>query len=110
LRCILSEYQVLTAGTLSEALQMAQSGPVDLYVLTWWLPDGTGLELCRQIRAFYLHAPVLICSTDARPAAEQQARATGAQAYLTKPYEPEVLRQTVGRLLNWGEEPLAVSR
>jgi CheY-like chemotaxis protein len=109
LRCLLSDYQVLTVSTLAEALQVAQSQPVDLYVLDSQLPDGTGLDLCRQVRAFDPHTPILFCSADARAAAEQQALAAGAQAYLTKPCEPEVLRQTAGQLLSGGGESFAVA-
>ena len=109
LRCLLSDYQVITVSTLAEAWQVAQSEPVELYVLDSRLPDGTGLELCRQIRASDPHTRIVFCSADAREAAEQQALAAGAQAYLTKPCEPEILRQTAGQLLKGGEESLSVA-
>jgi CheY-like chemotaxis protein len=109
LRFLFSDYEVLTASTLTEAWQVAQSNAIDLYVLDCRLPDGTGLELCRQIRASDRHTPVLFCSADVRQAAERQALEAGAQAYLTKPCEPAVLRQTARRLLNEEEELLRAS-
>lgn len=102
LRLLLSDYEVLTVSTLAEALQVAQSEPVDLYVLDSRLPDGTGLELCQRIRASDPHTPILFCSADATT--EQQTLEAGAQAYLTKPCEPEVLRQTVEQLFKEKEK------
>jgi len=109
LRCLLSEYQVLTVSTLAEALQVTQSEPVDLYVLDCCLPDGTGMELCQRVRASDPHTPILFCSADAREAARQQGLAAGAQAYLIKPCDPEALRQTVEQLLKGGEQSLTVA-
>jgi two-component system nitrate/nitrite response regulator NarL len=109
LRFLLSDYQVTTVSTLAEALQVAQSEPVDLYLLDWWLPDGTGLELCQQIHAFAPHTPVLFCSANTREAAVPQALAAGARAYLSKPCDPEVLRQTVGQLLKGEAKSLSVA-
>jgi CheY-like chemotaxis protein len=109
LRLLLSDYEVLTASTCSEALEVVQSKPVDLYVLDSRLPDGTGLELCRRIRASDRHTPILVYSADAHEAAEQQALEAGAQAYLTKPCDPEVLRQTAGRLIEGKEESLTAA-
>jgi len=104
LRFLLFDYEVLTVGTIAEALEVARTGRVDLYVLDTRLPDGTALELCQRIRVSDLRTPILFCSADTIEATRQQALQAGAQAYLTKPCEPEVLRQTVARLLKGEEE------
>jgi two-component system, chemotaxis family, response regulator Rcp1 len=95
----LSHYQVVTARTMAEALASAQSGPFDLYLLDSKLPDGTGAELCQQIRAFNRHTPIIFLSGAASQADRKQAVSAGAQAFLPKPADLEALRQVIARLL-----------
>ena len=44
------EYEVLCAETLEEAKRKLQSNPVDLIVLDIVLPDGSGLDFCKQLK------------------------------------------------------------
>ena len=50
LKLLLSQedYEVVTALSCAQALQLAQTGNFDLYVLDRRLPDGSGLQLCRD--------------------------------------------------------------
>ena len=43
-------YGVLTAGSVTEGLELAKEIEFDLYILDVRLPDGTGVELCLDIR------------------------------------------------------------
>jgi DNA-binding response OmpR family regulator len=51
LRLVLSQedYDVVTATSMAEAIELAQDEVFDLFVLDRRLPDGTGIELCRQL-------------------------------------------------------------
>jgi DNA-binding response OmpR family regulator len=48
----LLNYRVVIASTSAEALRLSRSESFDLYLLDSWLPDGTGTQLCQQIRSF----------------------------------------------------------
>jgi CheY-like chemotaxis protein len=49
---ILSDHEVVSAHSKAEALRKATGGLFDLYLLDYYLPDGTGLEVCLLIRDF----------------------------------------------------------
>jgi two-component system, LytTR family, response regulator AlgR len=63
-----------------------------------WLPDGSGIGLCRAIREFDPHTPILFYSAAAYERDIQEALRSGAQAYLVKPVKPEDLEQAVAKL------------
>ena len=51
MKLILSQedYEVVVAESIQEALKLATASEFDLYVLDRHLPDGSGLELCKQL-------------------------------------------------------------
>jgi len=50
-------YSVVTAYDFTEGLRLARQRYFDVYILDNWLPDRTGVELCRHIREFDPHTP-----------------------------------------------------
>ena len=90
----------MIASTSAEALRLSQNERFDLYLLDSWLPDGTGIELCQHIRSFDPATPILFLSADALPQTQADAFRAGAQAYLTKPVDPDVLKEMVRWLLD----------
>src|ERR1044071_5166578 len=52
-------YEVITGSTVKSGVALATAGKFDLYLLDSWLPDGSGLELCKQIRQFDQTTPIL---------------------------------------------------
>jgi DNA-binding response OmpR family regulator len=96
----LANYQVTTAGNLAQGLELAKTPQFDMYLLDLKLPDGTGLQLCQQIRSFDSLTPIILYSGEASLDSRQEAIAAGAQAYLIKPVEPDVLKETMRGLLN----------
>lgn len=80
------DIEVITAKTVAKAWQLAQSEYFDLYLLDSRFPDGNGLDLCRNLREFAPHTPILIYSGNAYEADKQKGLAAGANDYLTKPY------------------------
>ena len=54
-------YEILQAATARECRQALRWHPVDLVVLDIMLPDGDGVELCRELKEQY-HVPILFLS------------------------------------------------
>lgn len=96
-------YEVKTARTVSDALQLARSESFNLYILDEWFPKDAGLALCRKIREFDPHTPVIFYSGAAFDSDKEEALYAGAQAFVAKPYT-DTLIETVHRLLTDQQE------
>jgi CheY-like chemotaxis protein len=92
-------YEVHSARTIEEALQRAGTEQFDLYVLDKRLPDGSGLELCRQLNVLTPGVPCIFYSGDVYEVHRQEAAAAGATAYVSKP-DVEGLIKTVHEFLS----------
>jgi DNA-binding response OmpR family regulator len=94
----LREYSLAFARDFDEGLRLAWRRCFDLYILDNWLPDGSGIGLCRLIREFDPRTPILFYSAAAYARDIWEALRAGAQEYLVKPVSPDSLAQTVARL------------
>jgi len=94
-----SEYEVHTAPSIEEAIQLAQTHQFDVYVLDKRLADGSGLELCQQFNRLTPGVPCIVYTGDAYEVHRQEAMAAGATAYVAKP-DIEGLIETVHKLLS----------
>lgn len=92
-------YEVVTGATIQNGVALACSQHFDLYLLDSWLPDGSGLELCRLIREFDRATPILFYSAAAYEIDRAEAIKSGAQAYLIKPSHPSELCNLVTSLI-----------
>ena len=93
-------YEVVTGSTIQSGVTLAYSQHFDLYLLDSWLPDGSGLELCRMIREFDKATPILFYSAAAYEIDRAEAIKSGAQAYLIKPSHPSELCSLVTSLID----------
>ncbi len=91
--------EVVTGSTIQSGVALAGSQRFDLYLLDSWLPDGSGLELCRLIREFDKATPILFYSAAAYEMDRAEAIKSGAQAYLIKPSHPSELCSLVTSLI-----------
>src|ERR1700758_4220056 len=80
-----AQYGVMTAGTISEAMQLAREIEFDLFILDIRLEDGTGIELCQKLREVQPNVAVLYYSAYASERDQQNALAICGDAYLRKP-------------------------
>jgi DNA-binding response OmpR family regulator len=96
----LTEYRLICARDFNEGLRLARQSYFDLYILDSWLPDRSGVELCRAIREFDPHTPILFYSAAAYARDIEEALRAGAQDYLAKPVTPDKIRQAVARLIS----------
>ena len=93
-------FEVVTGATIESGVALAGSQHFDLYLLDSWLPDGSGLDLCRQIRQFDKATPILFYSAAAYEIDRAEAMSSGAQAYLIKPSAPSELCNLVTLLID----------
>jgi len=92
-------YEVVTGSTIKTGVALAGAEHFDLYLLDSWLPDGSGLDLCRQIREFDKVTPIVFYSAAAYEIDRSEAIESGAQAYLVKPSQPSELCSLVTSLI-----------
>jgi DNA-binding response OmpR family regulator len=100
----LEEYTLIYARNFDEGRRLARRGYFDLYILDNLLPDGNGIELCRVIREFDPHTPILFYSACAYPRDLQEAFSAGAQEYLAKPVSFDDLTRAVTQLTSVAPE------
>ena len=100
----LAEYIVICARDFKEGMRLAQQRYFDLYILDNWLPDRSGVDLCRLIREFDPHTPILFYSAAGFARDTVEAMRAGAQGYLVKPVRFGELRQAVTQLISGAGE------
>jgi DNA-binding response OmpR family regulator len=103
-----SNYEVVTANSLSDALHLARTDQFDLYVLDKRLPDGSGLDLCKRLNNATPDVPVIFYSGDAYELHRQEGMCAGAEAYVPKPHIEELI-DTVRQMLSERECAAAVA-
>jgi CheY-like chemotaxis protein len=96
-----SGHEVMTAHDGAEALALAGRRRPDLAVLDVSMPEVDGLEVLRRWRADgdTSELPVVLLTARVQEADVAHAYATGASAYLRKPFSPRELAETVAELL-----------
>jgi two-component system NtrC family response regulator len=92
-------YQVLTAASGQEALELLQKRPVELVVTDLKMPGMSGLELLKRIRADYPELVVIVVTAFGTIETAVEAMRAGAYDYVTKPVHIEELKLTIGRAL-----------
>ncbi len=94
-------YHVEEAVDGQEALTRIAEAPPDLVLLDWMLPTVSGLEVCRQIRRRpgTRDLPVIIVTARAEDQDAVRGLNTGADDYITKPFNIEALLARVRALL-----------
>ena len=99
LRFVMTDYEFKAVHTIEEATRLIEEERFDLFVLDNWLPDGSGVELCKKIRASGNSSPIVFTSAISQRKDIDLAVDAGANRYLVKPYEPETLINAVKELL-----------
>ncbi|MDX2161364.1 MAG: response regulator [bacterium] len=97
--------EVMVAHSASQAAQVLKTPPLpDLLILDLMLPEVSGLEFLKQIRAksSFDALPVLVMSAMIDPDQIRKALEAGADRYLTKPYIANNLLSVAGEILRTG--------
>lgn len=95
-------FRVLTAQDGQEGLDKARKENPDLIILDLMLPRIDGYKVCRMLKfdEKYKKIPVIIYTARAQEADEKLGYEVGADAYLTKPFDPKKLLAKINELLN----------
>jgi DNA-binding response OmpR family regulator len=97
-------FEVTVAGSLAAGREQLNHERFDLLVLDIMLPDGDGLEFCRELRGgANKRLPVLMLSARGEPMDRILGLELGADDYLAKPFEPRELQARVKALLRRAE-------
>ncbi|RMF71976.1 MAG: sigma-54-dependent Fis family transcriptional regulator [Acidobacteria bacterium] len=115
-------WQVDVAANVDQATRLIRERAYDLVLSDLRLPDGSGLDLVREVRERQPETPVLVLTAYGSVETAVSAIRLGAAEFLTKPFENEqlltvirrhlelrALRDRVSRLERGPEEPVGVS-
>ncbi len=94
------DYHVTTAGDGQDALAAVAAGAPDLVILDVEMPHVDGFDVLRKLRqkAATVQLPVIMLTGRDQPADMFEGWQTGADLYLTKPFESETLLDAVRRV------------
>ena len=94
-------FEIEVAGSLAAGRERLAAGSYDALVLDLMLPDGDGLDLCRELRANprTRQLPLLMLTARGEPLDRIVGLELGADDYLPKPFEPRELQARVKALL-----------
>lgn len=98
-----SNYKLLMAENGKEGLKMAKESIPDIIVSDVMMPEMNGIDFCKAVKKEFLtsHIPVILLT--AKAAIDEKIEgleATGADAYVEKPFDPEYLSVLIRNLLS----------
>src|SRR5262249_41994395 len=97
-------YGVESAETKAQALAMLGSRPPDALVLDLVLPDGSGVEVCQEVRRFS-GLPILVLSAIGDEREKVRALDAGADDYVTKPFGTNELLARLRAVMRRSADP-----
>lgn len=78
-------FEVVCPTDPRDFLTIAKEEPWDVYMLDNWMPEISGVDLCKKIREFDPKTPIIFYSATASERDKREALEVGAQAYIVKP-------------------------
>ena len=91
-------YDITEVGSKREGLREIEKGLYDIVLLDCNLPDGTGFELCKEVRS-YSNVPIIMLTARDTELDEIQALELVVNDYLSKPFSLGVLKARMKRIL-----------
>jgi len=90
-------YTVKAVNHGTKAMQAANDDPPDLILLDIMMPDISGYEVCRQLKAnpHTRHIPVIFLTSKTEVESEEIGMSLGAVDYITRPINPDILLSRV---------------
>lgn len=104
-------YECLTASDGLSGLKSCTRDKPDLILLDVNLPDGNGIDFCRQLKSdpAARHIPVLLLTGEARGVENRiDGFEAGAEDYVTKPFNAKELLSRVKRILQASARPTGI--
>ena len=78
-----------------EAVDYASKNEYDIILMDWNMPNMNGLEAVKEIRAAENNTPIVMVTTEAEKANIVTALKAGANNYVVKPFEPNVILEKI---------------
>jgi CheY-like chemotaxis protein len=96
-RALQGDYNVLLADKAAEALEILGEVQVELMLLDLTMPDIDGLEFCKIVRGMpkFKDLPIVMVTARDGLVNKMKGHIAGTNRYLTKPFQPEELREVV---------------
>jgi len=100
-RNLSESYNILEASSAIQAMEIIKEKTPDLIITDIVMPGISGLEFVKEIKGgtYTKHIPVIIVSAKITNNEQSEGYNIGADAYLTKPFSPQLLVSIVNRLL-----------
>ena len=89
------------AGDGREGLEKVTSNNIDLILCDWNMPNMTGIDFVKAVRVSgqKSNIPIVMVTTEGGEAKIEEAKNSGANGYLTKPFTPDQLKSKLGNFL-----------
>jgi len=99
-----NNYEVVSAFDGHEGLNKARSLNPDLIILDLMLPKLDGHRVCGMLKfdKKHKHIPIIMFTSRSHKKDEELSREMGAEAYIIKPFDVEVLMEKIKELLGIG--------
>lgn len=96
-----NNHNILEAENGKVALDIAKNNSIDLIISDVMMPIMNGIELCENIKTNVItsHIPVLLLTAKTSQDSLKEGYKTGADSYVTKPFDANILEQKVKNLL-----------
>lgn len=96
------EVGVATDG--QRALEELYNQNYDLIISDWMMPHMSGLELCRRVRALEIPVKIIMLTSKSQVSDEIIGLKEGADDYIKKPFEPQLLLLRIEKMFNLENE------
>ncbi len=93
------QYRVSVVHSGEEALERLHWSPQDLLITDLCMSGISGMELIRRVRTFYPQMPTILTTAKDDDGVERRARSAGAWGFIAKPFDLQLLIETVDTVL-----------
>ncbi len=102
---LVGKYSIEEAASVGEAIEVARGFRPDVALVDVMMPGGSGLDVIRQLNEDpdLRHVRCVVVSAFAAETDRQEATEAGADAFVSKPFDPDELSATVASLLETEE-------
>lgn len=82
-----------------EAVEMCEEIEYDVILMDWNMPNKSGFDALKEIRAMGKTMPIIMVTTEAEKARIVQAVQAGATNYIVKPFEPDAFKEKLNSII-----------
>jgi two-component system chemotaxis response regulator CheY len=93
--------EFIEAGDGKEGLEKATANDINLILCDWNMPNMSGIDFVKALRGSgqKSNIPIVMVTTEGSDAKVEEAKNSGANGYLTKPFTPDQLKSKLGNFL-----------